>query len=71
MNGNLSMRRRFKPKASLRARLAQEARQLRDEAETHPPGHKRDSLLRKASQNENTSCLADWLLTGSKASPLG
>jgi hypothetical protein len=53
----------FRRKASLKARLDLEAQQLRDEAKLCPPGHKRDSLLRKARQNEITSNLTEWLMS--------
>nr|WP_275197762.1 hypothetical protein [Bradyrhizobium sp. CSA207] len=52
---------RFIRKASLKARLDLEAQQLRNEARSCPPGHKRDSLLRKARQNEVTSQITEWL----------
>ena len=55
------MRVRFKRKASLKAQLDLEARQLRDEAEAFPPGHKRDSMLRRARQSQISSHLAEWL----------
>jgi hypothetical protein len=55
------MRVRFRQKASLKAQLDLAARQLRDEAEAFPPGHKRDSMLRKTRQNRITSHLAEWL----------
>ena len=54
---------RFKPKASLKARLALEAQQLRDEAKSFPPGHKRDSFLRRTRQDGSTSDLAEWLIS--------
>ncbi|RXG94974.1 hypothetical protein EAS62_15670 [Bradyrhizobium zhanjiangense] len=57
---------RFKRKSSLRAQLAVEARQLRDEAESYPPGHKRNSLLRKARRNEVASDVAGWLISPGK-----
>jgi hypothetical protein len=52
---------RFKRKAALKARLDLKAQQLRDEAKSCPPGHKRDSLLRKAKQNEIASDIIKWL----------
>jgi hypothetical protein len=52
---------RFRQKASLKARLDLEAQQLRDEAKSCPPGHKRDSLLRNARQIEITSHIVEWL----------
>ena len=55
------MRVRFRRKASLKAQLDLAARQLLDEAETFPPGHKRDSMLRRTRQSQITSHLAEWL----------
>ena len=52
---------RFKRKAALKARLDLKAQQLRDEAKSSPPGHKRDSLLRKAKRNEIASDIITWL----------
>jgi hypothetical protein len=52
---------RFKRKAVLKARLDLKAQQLRDEAKSSPPGHKRDSLLRKAKRNEIASDIITWL----------
>src|ERR1700751_3141531 len=52
---------RFKRKAALKARLDLKAQQLHDEAESCPPGHKRDSLLKKAKQNEIASDIIRWL----------
>ena len=57
------MRLRFIPKASLKAQLALEAQQLRDEAKSWPPGQKRDSVLKKARQHGITSHLAEWLIS--------
>nr|WP_084306194.1 hypothetical protein [Bradyrhizobium sp. ARR65] len=54
---------RFRRKASLKAQLDLEAQQLRDEAKSCPPGHKRDSLLRKARQKEITSHITEWLMS--------
>jgi hypothetical protein len=48
-------------KAALKARLDLKAQQLRDEAKSCPPGHKRDSLLRKAKHNEIASDIIKWL----------
>ncbi len=55
-------RQRFIQKASLKARLDLKAQQLRDEAKSFPPGHKRDSLLRKGPHKEITN-LAEWLIS--------
>jgi hypothetical protein len=54
-------RRRFKQTQSLEARLAQEAERLRQEAKKLPPGSTRETLLRKARQEEITAHLAEWL----------
>lgn len=51
-------RRRFKQTTTLEARLAIEARQLREDAARLPPGVE---LLRKARQNETASHISDWL----------
>ncbi len=55
-------RHRLIQKASLKARLDLKAQQLRDEAKSFPPGHKRDSLLSKSRHNEITN-LAEWLIS--------
>nr|WP_248882541.1 hypothetical protein [Bradyrhizobium japonicum] len=52
---------RFIRKLTLKSRLGLEAQQLRDEARACPPAHKRDSLLRKARQDEITSDIIEWL----------
>ena len=44
----------------LEERLAEEARQLREEAKSLPPGPGRDALLRKALQDEAASDVSDW-----------
>jgi hypothetical protein len=44
----------------LEERLAEEARQLREEAKSLPPGPGRDALLRKAFQDEAASEVSDW-----------
>lgn len=54
-------RRRFKQTTTLEARLAIEARQLREDAARLPPGVERERLLRKARQNETASHISDWL----------
>jgi len=54
-------RRRFKQTTTLEARLAMEARQLREEAARLPPGVERERLLRKARQNDTASHIGDWL----------
>ena len=54
---------RFKPKSSLKVRLAIEVRQLSDEAATFPIRHKRDSLLRKSRQTKVASDIVGWLIS--------
>lgn len=54
-------RRRFKQVQSLEIRLAREAERLREQAKRLPPGSKRETLLRKARQDEITAHLAEWL----------
>jgi hypothetical protein len=54
-------RRRFKQTVSLEARLAEEAKRLREEAKLLPPGALREELLRKARQCETGSHMSEWL----------
>jgi hypothetical protein len=54
-------RRRFKQTLTLEERLAQEAKRLRDEAKTLPPGAVREELLRKARQADTGSHMSEWL----------
>ena len=54
-------RRRFKNTLTFPDRLAKEAERFRQEAETTPPGQKRDDLLRKARQAETAAHLDEWL----------
>ncbi|MCC8937592.1 hypothetical protein XH93_32275 [Bradyrhizobium sp. CCBAU 51753] len=54
-------RRRVKQIHSLETRLANEAKELREQARCLPPGAKREALLRKARNDENTAYLAEWL----------
>ena len=56
-------RRRFKQASTLEARLALEARQLREEATRLPPGVERERLLRKARQDETAAHMSEWLLS--------
>ena len=62
-------RRRIKPKTSLEERLANQAKRLRQQAKTMPPGAERDDLIRRASQNETTANLSAWLTSPGLASP--
>lgn len=54
-------RRRFKQVHSLEARLAEEARRLREQARLLPPGAIREELMRKARQAETGSHMTEWL----------
>ena len=49
------LRRRFKQTQSLEARLAEEAKRLRDEAKMLPHSAERDEMIRKARQAETAS----------------
>ena len=57
----MQRRRRFKQTSSLEARLADEAKRLREEAKSLPPGAERDDLIRKARQAETASRMNEWL----------
>lgn len=54
-------RRRFKNILTFPARLTKEAEHLRQEAETKPPGHEQDALLRAARQAETAAHIDEWL----------
>jgi hypothetical protein len=57
----MQSRRRFKQIHSLEARLAEEARRLREEARSLPAGATREELMRKARQAETGSHMTGWL----------
>ncbi|MGY4287498.1 hypothetical protein ACVWXO_006718 [Bradyrhizobium sp. LM2.7] len=57
----MTHRRRFKQSSPLEERLAEEAERLRQEAWKLPPGSLRETLLRKARQDETTAHIAEWL----------
>lgn len=54
-------RRRIKHKVSFQERLADQAKRLRDQAETMPFGMERDDLVRRARQTETAAHLDEWL----------
>jgi hypothetical protein len=54
-------RRRFKQTLTLEARLAEQAKRLREEAKMLPPGALREELIRKARHAETASHLNEWL----------
>jgi hypothetical protein len=55
------LRRRFQQTVSLEERLSEEAKRLREEAKSLPPGPDRDILIRKARQAETGSRMSEWL----------
>ena len=54
-------RSRFKQPDILEARLADEAKRLRKEAQGTPPGIERDRLIRRARQAETGAQMSEWL----------
>jgi hypothetical protein len=54
-------RRRITQTQCLEVRLADEAKRLREEAKSLPPGIRREALLRKARQAETGSHISEWL----------
>jgi hypothetical protein len=54
-------RRRFKEHTPLKDRLAQRAKDAREQAKTLPPGKQRETLLRLARQSETASRIDEWL----------
>jgi hypothetical protein len=57
----MQRRRRFKQIDTLEARLAEEAKRLREEAKSLPPGAERDEMVRKARQAEIGSHMTEWI----------
>lgn len=55
------MRRRFKQMTSVKERLPERVRKLRDEANHHPHGPARDATLRTARQIALAAHIDDWL----------
>ena len=62
-------RRRFKQTETLESRLAEEAKRLREEAKSLPPGAAREALLRKARQCDTGSHMSEWLQSPGLRSP--
>ena len=54
-------RKRIKQTTSLEERLAEEAKRLREEAESLPHGPVRDAALRRARRAETGSHMSEWL----------
>jgi hypothetical protein len=57
----MTKRRRFEQTQDLEIRLADEAKRLREEARSLPPGTTRETVLRKARQAETGSHVTEWL----------
>jgi hypothetical protein len=57
----MQRQRRFKSIQSLEARLAEEAKRLRERAELLPPGALRQEMIRRARQAETGSHMTAWL----------
>ena len=57
----MTKRRRFKQTQTLKQRLLDRVRSLREEARQTTPGLERETLLRKARQAEAAVHLDDWL----------
>jgi hypothetical protein len=57
----MTIRRRFKQTKSLKERLLEEARNIREQAELLPHGPVREAALKKARQVEATAHIDDWL----------
>lgn len=62
-------RREIKHTKSFDERLADQARRLRDQAKTLPPGREQDELIRKARQAETAARVNEWLTSPRLASP--
>jgi hypothetical protein len=62
-------RRRFKQALTLEQRLAQRADDLRKEAQSTPPGVKRDKLIRQARIAEKKSLIQLWLTSPGLQAP--
>lgn len=62
-------RRHFKQTQPLEERLAEEARSLREQAKTLPPGQEREAMLRKARQDEISAHMTEWLTSPGLRSP--
>jgi hypothetical protein len=54
-------RRRFKQIQSLEERLSQEAKRLREEAKSLPPGLQRENAPTQTGQAETGSHMSEWL----------
>ncbi|WP_407169800.1 hypothetical protein [Bradyrhizobium sp. ORS 111] len=57
----MQKRRRVKQVHSLEHRLTEEAKSLREEAKTLPPGIEQERLLMKARQADTAAHISEWL----------
>jgi len=57
----MMLRRRFKQTQSLKQRLVEQVKHLREEAKLKRPGVEREELLRKARQTETAAHIDEWL----------
>ena len=62
-------RRRIKHETTFDERLAEQARRLREQAETLSPGKERDALMRRARHADIAAHINDWLTSPGLASP--
>jgi hypothetical protein len=53
--------RRFKPTETLRERLADEVKRLREQASSLPPGRRREMLLQRVRQDETVIQIDAWI----------
>ena len=62
------MRKRYPaPTKSLRERLADHAKRLREEAKALPPGAEREAVLNRAGQADDGADMSDWLRLTTRA----
>lgn len=64
-------RSRFKQTSSLEERLAEEAKQLREQAMMLPPGPVRDAVERRARQADAAARVNEWLMSPGLQPPHG
>jgi hypothetical protein len=60
---------RFRQALTLEERLAEEAKRLREQAKTLPPGAEREVLIRKARQDEIVARITEWLTSPGLQAP--
>jgi hypothetical protein len=65
----MKKRRRFKQNISLQGRLTAYAKEVREHAESLPPGTQRDELMKKARQAEAASHMDEWVTAPGLQSP--